>query len=140
MIKWPLRNRALSLLTYAVSGVFFLWLVVEDRSLVTVTLLGVSFPIIFLVHFLLERFGGAELPMRKSLLLLGAGGTLAGALAPLTTAVLMAVKVMLHGHTPPDYSPEMVAAVIARLPLWSVAGLLVGAALAVWVFVHRPPP
>jgi hypothetical protein len=140
MVEWPARNRALTLLTYIFCGAFFLWIGFEDRSLVLVALLGASLPAIFLAHFLLRRFGGTALPVRKSMLLLGAGGLLAGTLAPLTTAVLMAVKVSLHAHPYPDYTPEAVVAVVARLPVWSLAGLLAGIGLALFVYSRRTSP
>ena len=140
MLEWPSRSRGLTLFTYAFCGVFFVWLGLEDRSLVIVALLGASLPAIFLAHFLLRRFGGAALPLRKSMLLLSAGGLLVGSLGPLTTAVLMAVKVSLHSDPIPDYTPEAVLGVVARLPVWALAGLLVGVALALWAYTRRTPP
>jgi hypothetical protein len=139
MLEWPSRSRGLTWLTYAFCVAFFFWIGLEDRSLVSVTLLGACLPIIFVAHFLLRRFGGTKLPVRKSGLLLCAGGLLAGGLAPLTTAVLMAIKVSLHSHPVPDYTPEAVVAVVARLPVWALAGLLAGAALALWAYSRRTP-
>ena len=139
MLEWPSRSWGLTLFTYLFCVVFFFWLGLEDRSLVVVTLLGAGLTVVFVAHGLLRRFGGAALSVRKSSLLLCAGGLLAGGLAPLATAVLMAVKVSLHSHAVPDYTPEAVLAVVARLPVWTVAGLLAGAALALWAYSRRKP-
>lgn len=139
MIEWPARSRGLTLLTYAVGLGFFVWLGREEASLVSVSLLGASLPALFLGHFLRRRFGGAALPVRKSLLLLISGGLLVGCLAPFSTAVLMAVKVSLHSHPNLDYAPEAVLAVLARLPVWSLGGLLAGMGLALWAYTRRTP-
>ncbi len=137
MVNWPARSRGLTLLTYFYCGTFLVWIGVEDYSLAAVTVLGAGLPALFLGHFLLRRFGGAVLSMRKSLLLLSAGGLLAGALAPLAIAILMAVKVSLHGSTTPGFEAQTVVAVVARLPVWALAGLLVGVALALFVYARR---
>ena len=113
MLEWPARSRALTALTFAFGAAFLAWIGYEDTTLIPVTLLGAALPLIFLAHFLTRRFGGAPLPVRKGMLLLGAGGLLVGCLAPLTIAVLMALKVSLHSHANPDYAPEA-----AERPHW----------------------
>jgi hypothetical protein len=139
MIQWPARSSALTALTLAFGIAFFLWIGYEDLTLIPVTILGAVLPPLCLAHFLMRRFGGSPLPARKGILLLTAGGLLAGCLIPLATAVLMALKVSLHSHPNPDFPPEAVLAVMARTPVWALAGLLVGAALALLAHVRRRP-
>ena len=53
------------------------------------------------------------------------------AVAPLAL-LLMGIKNGLHAHTQPDYTPEQILSVVRSLPVWSLAGLLAGSALAIW--------
>jgi hypothetical protein len=139
MVAWPARSRALTVLTFAFGIAFFIWIGYEDTTLIPVTILGAALPLIFLAHFLTRRFGGAPLPTYKGMLLLSAGGLLTGCLAPLSIAILMALKVSLHSHANPDYAPEVVVGVMARTPVWALGGLLLGAALALIVYTRRRP-
>jgi hypothetical protein len=140
MIQWPARSRLLTGLTFIFGLTFFVWIGYEDTTLLPVTMLGAVLPPIFLAHFLMRRFGGVPLPAHKGMLLLGAGGLLAGCLTPLTTAVLMAIKVSLHSHAFPDYPPEAVLSVMARTPVWALGGLLLGISLALAAYARRKPP
>jgi hypothetical protein len=139
MIAWPARARLLTLFTYLFGFTFFFWIGIEDATLAPVTALGASLPLLLLAHFLMRRFGDAPLPPRKGLALLIAGGLLAGCAAPLTIGVLMALKVSLHSHTYPDYPPEAVLSIMARTPVWALAGLLLGSALALVAYARRQP-
>lgn len=139
MVQWPARSRLLTLGTYAYGLAFFFWMGMEDTSLGRVTALGGVLPLIFVTHLLTRRFGGAPIRARNGLLLLGAGGLLAGAAAPLAIALLMAVKVSLHSHTYPEYPPEAVTAILARTPVWALAGLLLGGAAALAAYARRSP-
>ena len=139
MVEWPARSRALMALTYIFGVAFFVWIGYEDTTLTPVTILGAALPLIFLAQFLTRRFGGSPLSARKGMLLLGAGGLLAGSMTPLTIAVLMALKVSLHSHTHPDFPPEAVLNVMARTPVWALGGLLSGAALALAAYARRKP-
>jgi hypothetical protein len=139
MVEWPARSRALTALTYAFGVAFFVWIGYEDTTLTAVTLLGAALPLIFLAQFLTRRFGGRPLSARKGMLLLGAGGLLAGCLTPLAIAVLMALKVSLHSHAHPDFPPEAVVNVMARTPVWALGGLLLGAALGLAAYARRKP-
>jgi len=101
-------------------------------------ILGASLTAIVIAHFLLRRFGGAPLPTGKGMLLLSASGLLGGVAAPLVSTVIMALKVSLHSHDYPDYPPETVVGVLARAPVWALAGLILGAALALLAYARRP--
>ncbi len=139
MIEWSARSRLLLIPTYLFGLAFFLWIGAEDTTLAPVTALGAALPLLLLAHFLTRRFGGAPLRPRKGVLLLTAGGLLAGSAAPLTIGIFMALKVALHSHTHPDYPPEIVLGVMARTPIWGLAGLLLGGALALAAYARRKP-
>jgi hypothetical protein len=137
MVEWPARSRVLTALTYAFGAAFFVWSGYEDTTLIPVTILGAALPLIFLAQFLTRRFGGQPLPAYKGMLLLGAGGLLAGCVTPLTIAVFMAIKVSLHSHANPDFPPQAVVNVMARTPVWALGGLLLGGALALIAYARR---
>ena len=139
MLEWPARSQSLDLATYLFGLAFFFWIGAEDATLVAVTLLGAALPALLLAHFLTRRFGGAPLRARKAYLLLTAGGLLAGCAAPLTISIFMALKVSLHSHAYPDYPPEVVFDVMSRTPVWALAGLLCGTALALAAYARRNP-
>lgn len=132
MVEWPTRSRALTLFTFAFGLAFFFWIGMEDTTLLPVMILGASLPAMVIAHFLLRR------PARTGMLLLSAGGLLGGVAAPLTSTVLIALKVSLHSHAYPDYPPEAVVSVLARAPVWALAGLVFGAALALLAYARRP--
>jgi len=138
MVEWPTRSRGLTLFTFAFGLAFFFWIGMEDTTLLPAMILGASLPAIVIAHFLLRRFGGVPLPARTGMLLLSAGGLLGGVAAPLVSTVLMALKVSLHSHAYPDYPPEAVVSVLARAPVWALAGLVFGAALALLAYARRP--
>lgn len=138
MVEWPARSRLLTLFTFAFGLAFFFWIGLEDTTLLPVMILGASLTAIGLTHFLMRRFGGGPLPARKGMLLLSAGGLLGGGVAPLASTVLMALKVSLHSHAYPDYPPEAVVSVLARAPVWALAGLIFGVALACLAYTQQP--
>ncbi len=132
----PAHSRLLTVLTYVIGLAFFVWLGAADESAWGATALGALLPALFLAHFLLRRFGGQSLLLRKVMLLIAASGLLAGCVAPLVTAMLMAIKVSLNVTL---YSPELVLNMLERTPLWALSGLIVGAGLALTVYArHRP--
>jgi hypothetical protein len=133
MIDWPARHRLFSLSTFAAGLLFFVWIGADDESALGASLLGAALPSLFIARLLLHRFGGRTLTMRRTILLLCASGLLAGCLAPFITAVLIALKVSLFAE---PYPPELVLAVLARTPLWALAGLLAGGGLALGVYAR----
>ncbi len=62
-----------------------------------------------------------SLPKRMAL-----SGASIGALASVTTALLMLFKDLRHAHIFPDYPPEMMLATLERMPIWALAGGLAG--------------
>jgi hypothetical protein len=136
MITIPAHSRTLTVGTYIIGLAFFVWLGAADESAWGATALGALLPAIFLAHFLVRRFGGKSLALRKAMLLLSAGGLLAGCAAPLVTAMLMAIKVSLSVSL---YPPEMVLSLLERTPWWALIGLIVGTGLALTVYARRQP-
>jgi hypothetical protein len=58
---------------------------------------------------------------------------LAAGLAVVPLALLlMGIKNGLHAHAQPEYTPQQILSVLRSLPVWSLAGLLAGSALAIW--------
>lgn len=117
------RPRWLSPLTLAYGIVVFLWLTPEENSVISVTLLGVGGALLAGLH-LAYRLR----PVRHGALI--GIGALAGASASLITALLMFLKTAVHAHLFPDYPPLLLIGILERLPTWTVAGGLLGGALA----------
>jgi uncharacterized membrane protein len=64
-------------------------------------------------------------------------GALSGLLVPITTVILMLVKISLHYHGVTDFSINDINAVLVRTPIWVVAGLLIGSALGLISTIKR---
>jgi hypothetical protein len=67
------------------------------------------------------------------------GGCILGALVPLLAAAMMLVKVALHSHIQPDFSPDDLLAVLGRIPVWVIGAGLLGAAAGL-ASAGRPHP
>jgi hypothetical protein len=118
--------------------ILLVWLSLEDNSTVSVALLGTGAAVLYSSIWLLKRSGGQVLPLRLWLPgLILFGGTL-GALSTLTTTLLMFFKTGWHGHSFPDYPPQMLLAMLQRLPVWMLAGALIGLAIALFKLSHSP--
>jgi hypothetical protein len=50
----------------------------------------------------------------------------------------MLFKTGWHGHGFPDYPPPMMLAMLERLPVWMLAGALIGLAIAMIKLVVSP--
>jgi hypothetical protein len=124
----PRHRLTLSLLGYGL--VLLVWLSLEDNGTLSVAVLGTGAALLFTLGWLLQRIGGRELPVR---LWFPGGivlGGIIGAASSLMTTLLMFFKTGWHGHAFADYPPEMLLAMLQRLPVWTLAGLLIGLALA----------
>lgn len=130
MIRLPTDRRLLALASAGYALAAFLWIGIEDQSLVYVSLLGAGAAGLGTAHSVWRRLAGRQVSARQA----AGGGAIAGlviglAAAPLT-ALLMAIKVSLHSHAVPDFSADSVRAVLARAPIWGLAGGIGGLALA----------
>ena len=103
-----------------------LWSGLEDSDAIVVTILGALLATAAAAIILMSRrfralFLRQSLPKRLAL-----AGALVGALASVTTPLLMLFKDLRHAHVFPDYPPEMMLATIERMPHWALAGGLAG--------------
>jgi hypothetical protein len=64
-------------------------------------------------------------------------GLAAGAAVGPLAALLMLIKVSIHAHPVPDFTPADLRAAIGRTPLWAGVGLLAGAAAALVQIARR---
>jgi hypothetical protein len=110
--------------------ILLVWLSLEDNGTLSVALLGTGATILYSSVWLLKRSGGQVLPLRLWLPGLILFGGILGALSTLTTTLLMFFKTGWHGHIFPDYPPQMLLAMLQRLPVWMLAGALIGLAIA----------
>jgi len=119
-------NRHLTILT----GIAVLiWSSLEDNDAALVSVLGAlaataATMMIFNTRFMRQILPRGDLPKRAT-----AGGALIGALASVTTPLLMLFKDLRHAHIFPDYPPGMMLETVARLPIWALAGGLAGFAI-----------
>ncbi|MDE2774721.1 MAG: hypothetical protein OXI77_02170 [Chloroflexota bacterium] len=103
-----------------------LWSSMEDDDARMVTLLGMllaaalSMMLVSSQRFP-ERLKRLSLAKRAAM-----SGALIGALASLTTPLLMLFKDLRHAHVFPDYPAGMMLATLERMPAWALAGGLAG--------------
>lgn len=127
MSKRPSTPRQLRVAFILVGFAFFVWLPFEDQNLRWVLLLA-SLASILIVVYLAIRVFPARLGNHYFPIL----GVIAGLLIPPLAVLLMALKTGLHGHLVPDFTRSQVISVLQRMPVWMVAGFLVGLGLAIW--------
>jgi hypothetical protein len=121
----PERRRWTSLIAWAAAGaVWFLWLGSEDVGPRTPVAVSAVLAAAWGLSVALRREG--EEAARRLLLVGLAAGAAVGPLA----ALLMLIKVSIHAHPVPEFTPTDLRAAIGRTPLWAGIGLLVGAAAA----------
>lgn len=119
------RLRNLALLEGA--GLLF-WLPIEDLS----TSWVIGFAILLSTTAAAWAFMRLQERRRLPGWMLPLAGLLAGLAVTPFSVFLMAFKSGLHGHTLPDFTPAQVASVLARTPVWTGAGLLIGLGLGLW--------
>jgi hypothetical protein len=64
-------------------------------------------------------------------------GTLSGVAVSPLALLLMAFKSGLHGHGQPDFTLSQMAAVLARTPVWALAGFLTALGIAIARLARR---
>ncbi len=121
------RPRWLALLTLLTGVAAFVWLSLEENSLWSVLSLGGAAAVLSVLHMhyayaLWTRF-------RRGLDAALIGGLIGGGTVS-TAACLMFLKTAAHAHIVPDYSLEQMLGMLARLPTWTAAGILLGAAFS----------
>ncbi len=122
----------LRLLMLLWAGITFFWMSLEDTSAVSVALLGSSGAGLALLGWLGQHYGGHIVPERLGILIAVISGVAVGCGAVVLTTALMFFKTAWHNHLFPDYPIAMMAAMLARLPVWGMAGALIGFAIGMW--------
>ena len=125
----PRRGAKLRLGALGYGALLFVWSSVEDNHTLPVTLLGSGLGLLLLTLWITGRFGGRMLAGRSALLAAALFGAAAGLAAARATAAMMLLKDGLHAHAFPDYPFGMITAILARAPLWALAGIFAGMGL-----------
>ena len=121
-----------------VYGIFlFIWLSVEDLSIVPVMAFGLGAAILISVLTTSGKLGRIQTAERYLPLLMALRGALIGALTSVMVVVLMFFKNARHSHLFPDYPPAMMLAILRRAPVWVLAGGLIGLSLGLGWLVWR---
>ena len=126
-------------LVLASGGAALLWTSLEDNHVLPVVLLGAALALALMLRWITRRWGGSIFAGRAALLGAAGAGALTGVSAALATTALMLLKDGLHAHLFPDYPFGMIIDILARAPLWALAGALaaVGLLLAWWALHTR---
>jgi hypothetical protein len=124
------KNR---LLIIALGIIILVWSGLEDNQVGGVALLGWITASLSIANLILSRFGGREVQVSTLIKLSPVVGASIGALASLATALLMIFKTIRHSHVFPDYPPQLILAILERLPIWALSSgfIILGLALLV---------
>lgn len=114
------------LFSLMIGGLLFIWLTLEDTQLLPIILLSLLAISLWILNPLLQRFAGQSISPMKFILAIALLGMLIGAGTVILTTIMMFLKTAWHSHLFPDYPAPMMVAMLQRLPLWTVAGLLLG--------------
>lgn len=118
--------------------VMLMWLSREDNDVATVAVLGGALAILLLAFAVTGQLGCKLISAR--LVVLGGAllGTVAGLGSAVTTTGLMLFKNALHAHVFLDYPLHVMAGILARAPVWTLAGALAGLGLGLAWLALRP--
>lgn len=108
---------------------WFFWIAYEDQGLTAISIVAVVIAFAGGIT-VFGRWVGEEPQPRRSWVIKSASvGLVAGALIGPLTALLMLVKIGLHAHPVPDFSPEDLVQALSRTIYWAVLGAVIGAVL-----------
>ena len=111
----------------------FFWLSAED-SVWLVSLLGLILALLSVIHTVFRLASMRTFRPRMWIPGMIALGALVGAGGIVATMLIMLVKTSLHGHIYPDYPFPLISGMAERLGVWTLAGALVGLALALILY------
>lgn len=111
-------------------AMILVWMSLEDRGALSVSLLGTGFTIILTIQWIRQHYGAQSFVLRSWVLGAVVCGAWIGAFSAIMTALLMFFKTSWHGHIFADYPPLMIWSLLQRMPFWSLAGALIGLAVA----------
>jgi hypothetical protein len=135
----PLYPRRLTLITVLFGIGVFMWLSPDEQGWLVIPL-GIGMATLIAIHTVFRlgtRWQDRAISVRWVRIGVVALGALIGGGSAITTALLMLFKSALHNHVFPDYPLIVVLGILQRLPLWSLAGVLIGLAVALLL---RPNP
>lgn len=118
-------------IAWAFAGlVWFFWIGYEDRGLVAVLIVSavIAVPVGFEAYTRWRVKLGVS--YRQSTMRGALAGTLSGALVGIIAILIALMKVSLHQHVIADFSSGDILTLLNRIPVWSIAGLLIGSSLA----------
>ena len=113
------------------------WMSLENSSILFVTLLGIAATLIYGSIGLSNRIAERDIPLRHWFPGIVLSGTFFGVMSIFMTSILMFFKSSWHGHLYPDYPPQMIFAMLPRLPAWTLSGTLIGIFCAIFIFLHQ---
>jgi hypothetical protein len=126
-MQLPVKVPGLKLVTILMAVYAVLWISWEG-ALWRVVVMGAGITAVSLLH-LLQNYGrGRVLTLRQWLGLMAGLGLLFGVGSGLLTLMFMAVKTGLHAHGP-EFSLQEIQWVSRQIPVWAMAGLLIGLGL-----------
>lgn len=137
MLRLPHVRRLILIATALDAVAILFWAGLEDTNIALVVTLGTITATLVFGHALLARSRSGDFKAGEWFLWMILGGACAGVGAALCAILLMAIKVSLHSHTYPDYSPSAVIGIFSRAPQWGLAGLLIGLGLTLIGFARR---
>lgn len=127
-MSWHIPPRPLWLrwLLILVSGAIFFWTGVEDDRIGIAVTLGTLFCGVILAHWLTGALTIRVLHDDQIWMAWAFFGALTGGGGIVTAVIIMAFKDARHAHPFPDYPIGLLADLIARAPVWALAGAFVG--------------
>ena len=117
--------------------ILLIWMSLEDKGTLTVSLLGTGAAIIYIGFWLINRYSDRELDFRLWFSGIVLSGTVIGAASAFTAAMLMFFKSGWHGHLYPDYPPQLIASMLSRMPVWAISGTLIGLFCAILILLRQ---
>jgi hypothetical protein len=138
----PPYSTRLRLIALVYGAVLLFWSSLEDNSVLPAALLGAGLALIVSSAWLTRRYGGRTFTARTALLGTALAGAALGLASSLAAAGLMLVKNGMHSHLFPDYPFGLIVDMLARSPLWALAGIFagIGLLLAWWAIKNEKDP
>lgn len=138
-MKWTVPARTLWLRWNAIlcALAIFIWSTPEEDRLVFPALLGAWLAVSLLWRGVIIRYAGRTLHGTRLLIAASLFGAASGALTNICALLLMLFKDARHAHLYPDYPPAMLGGMLARLPAWTLAGMLAGVGMVLLFSAFR---
>jgi len=132
------KNR---LLIIASGIVILVWSGLEDNQVWGVVFLGWVIAVISIMTVIISRYGRQTYPVKSLMLFSPIIGMSIGASASVITALLMIFKTIRHSHIFPDYPPQMILAILERLPIWALgSGFITLGIFLLLISIHPISP